>query len=96
MHDRPMCALNAVLMCLQMEVVKEIHQSMFAEYTLRRRMLVERAKVTLESLLRAKQLQEQGTLEQARAVAREGAAMMKNEPSVALEALFQACQGKAT
>ena len=77
-----------------MAAVKDIYEGLKQEYTLRRKMLVERAKVTLDSLLRAKQLQERGTQAEARSVAEQGAARMLPEPLVTLDSVFQACQGR--
>lgn len=76
----------------QVQVARDIHQGLQDEYTLRRRMLTERVKVTLDSLLRSNQLQERGTLDEARRVAEQGSARMTAEPLVPFDSIFQACQ----
>lgn len=78
---------------MQVQVARDIHQGLQDEYTLRRRMLTERVKVTLDSLLRSNQLQERGTLDEARRVAEQGSARMTAEPLVPFDSIFQACQG---
>ena len=82
-------------MCLagQMKVVQDIHQGLLDEYTLRRKMLIERAKVTLDSLLRSAQLEDRGTSGEARRVAEQGRERMVAEPLVSLDNVFHACQG---
>lgn len=76
--------------------LKEIDSALRGEYTLRRRMLIERAKVTLKSFMWAERLQrEQGTKQPAEAAARQGEALMHNEPAVSLDDVFRAKQGQA-
>lgn len=79
---------------MQMELANDIYNGLYNEYSLRRRMLVERAKVTLDSFLRSAQLKERGTQEEARRVAEAGASRMLAEPLVTFDSMFQACQGE--
>lgn len=80
----------------QTALLEDIYKGLYDEYTIRRKMLVERAKVTLDSQLRSKQLEDRGTQEEARRVAEQGSARMTSEPLVTLQNVYQACQGRRT
>lgn len=81
---------------VQMAELKEIDSALRGEYTVRRRMLIERAKVTLKSFMWAERLQrEQGAKQPAEAAALQGEALMHNEPAVSLDDVFRARQGQA-
>lgn len=57
-------------------------------------MLIERAKVTLQSFMWAERLQkEHGIKEPAQAAVQHGEALMHNEPAVSLQDVFKAKQG---
>ena len=75
---------------LQQKKLEVIYNAMLREYTVRRRMLVERAKVTLQSFLWTDWLKEQGTAQQAEEAAARSQAAMSHEPAVALGDVFQA------
>ncbi|DBA79770.1 TPA: hypothetical protein ACH3X1_008435 [Trebouxia sp. C0004] len=78
----------------QMSELEEIDSALRGEYTVRRRMLIERAKVTLQSFLWAERLQKEvGTRQPAEAAAQQGEALMRNEPAVSLHDVFKAKQG---
>ena len=47
--------------CLQMQLLRKVHEGLEQENTLRRSMLVKRAKLTLDSLLTSPRLVDQGT-----------------------------------
>ena len=69
--------------------LQEIDTALRNEYSLRRRMLIERAKVTMQSFMWAEKLQqEQGIRATAEAAAKHGEALMHNEPSASLEDVF--------
>ena len=58
-------------------------------------MLIERAKVTMQSFLWAEKLQQDHSLQSvAKEAAQHGEALMKNEPAVSLEDVFKAKQGQ--
>lgn len=79
---------------VQARALEEIDSALKAEYTLRRRMLIERAKVTLHSFMWADKLQKSEELKQpALAAAQQGEALMHNEPAVSVEDVFRAKQG---
>jgi len=79
-----------------MSELEEIHSALRGEYTVRRRMLIERAKVTLQSFLWAERLQkEAGSLQPAEAAAQQGEALMHNKPAVSLHDVFKAKQGQS-
>lgn len=78
----------------QTGVLKEIDNALRGEYTVRRRMLIERAKVTLQSFLWAEKIQKSEDLKQpAQAAAQQGEALMHNQPAVTLDDVFRAKQG---
>lgn len=88
-----MCPRHVV----QTSTLEEIDSALKQEYTLRRRMLIERAKVTLQSFMWADKLQKSQELQQpAQAAAQQGEALMHNEPAVTLEDVFRAKQGAAS
>ncbi|KAL0046913.1 hypothetical protein WJX82_001552 [Trebouxia sp. C0006] len=78
----------------QMSELEEIDSALREEYTVRRRMLIERAKVTLQSFLWAERLQkEAGKRQPAEAAAQQGEALMHDQPAVSLHDVFKAKQG---
>lgn len=84
------------LASLQMRELEEIDSALRGEYTVRRRMLIERAKVTLQSFVWAERLQkEAGKRQPAEAAAQQGEALMHNEPAVSLHHVFKARQGQS-
>ena len=79
---------------VQASALEEIDGALKQEYTVRRRMLIERAKVTLQSFMWADKLQKSQELKQpAQAAAEHGEALMHNQPAVSLEDVFRAKQG---
>ena len=77
-----------------MAELKEIDNALRGEYTVRRRMLIERAKVTLQSFMWAERLQkEAASRAPAEAAAQQGEALMHNQPAVSLDDVFRAKQG---
>jgi hypothetical protein len=84
------------LASLQMSELEEIDSALRGEYTVRRRMLIERAKVTLQSFLWAERLQkEAGKRQPAEAAAQQGEALMHDQPAVSLHDVFKAKQGQS-
>lgn len=82
------------LAVVQTSALEEIDSALKQEYTVRRRMLIERAKVTLQSFMWADKLQMSQELKQAaQAAAQHGEALMHNEPTVSWEDVFRAKQG---
>ncbi|KAK9842273.1 hypothetical protein WJX81_004060 [Elliptochloris bilobata] len=77
----------------QVERLRDVDAALHAEYALRRRMLIERAQVTLQSLLRSERLEEQGCAAAAREAADKGAAALVAEPAVSVEDVFTTCAG---
>eukprot|EP00208_Stichococcus_sp_RCC1054_P001963 CAMPEP_0206141654 /NCGR_PEP_ID=MMETSP1473-20131121/13709_1 /ASSEMBLY_ACC=CAM_ASM_001109 /TAXON_ID=1461547 /ORGANISM="Stichococcus sp, Strain RCC1054" /LENGTH=347 /DNA_ID=CAMNT_0053536315 /DNA_START=412 /DNA_END=1451 /DNA_ORIENTATION=- len=73
----------------QLKQVLEIDEALRSQHLLRRQMLVERAKVTLQSFLWSKRLQQQGTEAQARAAADAGIAAMSEPLSAKAEDIFE-------
>lgn len=79
-----------------MSELKEIDSALKQEYTVRRRMLIERAKVTLQSFMWAEKVQSSEELKRpAQAAAQQGEALMHNDPAVTLDDVFNAKQGAA-
>eukprot|EP00891_Asterochloris_glomerata_P008758 jgi/Astpho2/8758/Aster-x0822 len=76
----------------QVDSLGEINEALRAEYSLRRRMLIERAKVTLQSFMWAERLKERGTGNSAKQAAAAGEAKMALEPEVDVAAVFLARQ----
>ncbi|CAD7703152.1 unnamed protein product [Ostreobium quekettii] len=74
----------------QLGLVGDIHAAMAAEYGLRRRMLIERAGVTLQSFLWSARLREKCTEAEAEEIVRNAKLGMDPEPSVSLADLFDA------
>ena len=88
------CALKQQSCLVQMSELKDIDCALRQEYTVRRRMLIERAKVTLQSLMWAEKVQSSDDLKRpAQAAAQQGEALMHNEPAVTLDDVFNAKQG---
>ena len=78
----------------QTGALKEIDSALRGEYTVRRHMLIERAKVTLQSFMWADRIQKSEGLKQpAQAAAQQGEALMHNQPAVTLDDIFRAKQG---
>ncbi|KAL0021460.1 hypothetical protein WJX79_004191 [Trebouxia sp. C0005] len=78
----------------QMSELEEIDSALRGEYTVRRRMLIERAKVTLQSFLWAERLQKEASSRQpAEAAAQQGEDLMHKQPAVSLHDVFKAKQG---
>ena len=80
----------------QLAAVHEIDEAMHAEYTLRRRMLIERVKVTLQSFLYSERLRTNGTLDTARKLADTGCAAMMPHPSVQADEIFTLTHSAST
>lgn len=76
-----------------MDELKEVDKALRGEYGMRRRMLIERAKVTLQSFMWAEKLQAGSDKELAQAAADKGEALMHSEPAVSLDDVFTAKQG---
>ncbi len=94
-HTSILLTFGAVFM-LQMSELKEVDSALRKEYTVRRRMLIERAKVTLQSFMWAERLEkEEGMRGRAQAAAKKGEALMQDEPAVSLDDVFRAKQGQA-
>ena len=82
---------------VQTGALKEIDSALRGEYTVRRRMLIERAKVTLQSFMWAEKIQNSAELKQAaQAAAQQGEALMHNQPAVTLDDVFRAKQGASS
>ena len=80
----------------QMSELREIDAALRQEYTVRRRMLIERAKVTLQSFLWAEKVQASPELlRPAQAAAQQGEVLMHPQPAVSLNDVFEAKQGAA-
>ena len=77
-----------------MSELKEVDKALRGEYSMRRRMLIERAKVTLQSFMWAEKLQGSTDKQHAQAAAHKGEALMHSEPAVSLGDVFTAKQGK--
>ena len=80
---------------MQMEILQRVHSAFHQEYAARRKMLIERAKVTLQAMLLSKTwLDEQGTFEEARKTAQQGENVLQMEPSVKFQDIFTATLSK--
>ena len=80
---------------MQRQQVEQVFGAMQQEYCVRRKMLIERAKVTLQSMLWSTEwLQAQGTAEQAATAAQRGQDAMHEEPAVQLNDLYNARIGE--
>ena len=71
----------------------ELHREMWGEYRVRRRMLIERIKVTLQSFLWAERLRDSPDAAQAQANIDASISGMSDEPAVGVEDVFLATQG---
>ena len=78
-------------MAVQKEQAAEIFAALVEENTMRRQMLIERSRVTLQSLLWSERLKEQGTVEQARSLV-EGCSF-EARPAVTLDQIYAARLG---
>lgn len=82
---------------IQRELLEHVFLALRREYTVRRKMLIERAKVTLQSMLWSEDhLESKGTLEEARGVAQAGQDSLLEQPEVELQDVFKACIGRIT
>eukprot|EP00887_Chlorella_sp_A99_P005046 scaffold4.g5046.t1 len=77
----------------QTTTLADIDAALRAEYALRRRMLIERVKVTLSSFLYSPRLAERGSKDAAQAAAQAAAAHMAEEPRVVVDDVFRATLG---
>lgn len=72
-------------------MVEQIFEALRKEYAVRRKMLIERAKVTLQSMLWSKEyLEVKGTLEQAQQAAQSGQDELLEDPELQLSQVFNA------
>ena len=72
-------------------MVEQIFEALRKEYTVRRKMLIERAKVTLQSMLWSKEyLEAKGTLEEAQQAAQSGQENLLEDPELQLNEVFNA------
>ena len=84
------------MLSVQLSELKKVDKALRGEYSMRRRMLIERAKVTLQSFMWAEKLQGSAEKQHAQAAADKGEALMHSEPAVSLGDVFTAKQGKST
>ena len=76
---------------LQRQMLEQMFATLHKEYAVRRKMLIERAKVTLQSMLWSKEyLEAKGTLEEARQAARSGQEKLVEAPELQLSDVFKA------
>lgn len=74
--------------------MEQIFEAMRQEYCVRRRMIIERAKVTLQSMLWAKEyLESNGTADAAAAAAYDGQSRLHEDPAVQLSDVYGATLG---
>lgn len=72
-------------------MVDQVFEALRKEYHIRRKMLVERAKVTLQSMLWSKEyLETKGTLERAQTAAQKGQEELLEDPELQLQDIFNA------
>ena len=69
-----------------------IFAALVEEYAMRRQMLIERSKVTLQSFLWSERLKEKGTAEQAHSLVED--THFESQPGVSLEQVFAARLGE--
>ncbi|KAL4855913.1 hypothetical protein ACK3TF_003675 [Chlorella vulgaris] len=74
----------------QLAILEEVDEVLRAEYSLRRRMLIERVKVTLQSFMWSPRLKEQGTTAAAQALVDAAVSQMRVKPQVAAADVFGA------
>ncbi|KAK9837063.1 hypothetical protein WJX84_004327 [Apatococcus fuscideae] len=77
----------------QVQALTELHGEMWGEYRVRRRMLMERIKVTLQSFMWAERLKDSPEAPHAQASIDASVAGMRDEPAVSVEDIFIATQG---
>ena len=77
----------------QIAILTEVDTALQAENALRRRMLIERAKVTLQSFLWSRRLSDDVLKKEAETVMEAGLAVMEPTPHVALQDVFSATLG---
>ena len=71
--------------------MEQIFEALRKEYAVRRKMLIERAKVTLQSMLWSKEyLEAKGTLEEAQQAAHNGQESLLEAPELQLSDVFNA------
>ena len=76
-------------------MVEQIYDALKKEYAVRRKMLIERAKVTLQSMLWSKEyLEAKGTLQEAQQVAQSGQDQLLEDPELQLSEVFNARIGR--
>lgn len=76
----------------QMQAVLTIDKALQSQQVLRRKMLSERAKVTLQAFLWSKRLQDLGTESQAKSIVDSGIEAMDSLPQASLDDVFSLCQ----
>ncbi|KAI3424779.1 hypothetical protein D9Q98_008167 [Chlorella vulgaris] len=74
----------------QLAILKDVDEVLRSEYSLRRRMLIERVKVTLQSFMWSPRLKEQGTTAAAQALVDAAVSQMRVKPQVAAADVFGA------
>ncbi|GMH36102.1 LOW QUALITY PROTEIN: hypothetical protein BSKO_03970 [Bryopsis sp. KO-2023] len=77
----------------QMDTLGEIHEHLTKQYTMQRRVLIERAVVTLQSFLWSKRLEEKGTVKEVEKIVADGRAAMLPSPQVSVSSLFTTTYG---
>ena len=78
-------------MLLQKEVLEQVFGALWEEYRIRRKMLIERTKVTLQSMLWSREyLESKGMLEQAQSAAHKGQEQLLEDPELQLEDVYNA------
>ena len=76
---------------MQKELLDQIFGALWKEYAVRRKMLIERAKVTLQSMLWSKEhLEMKGTFEEAQQAAQSGQDKLLEDPEMQLSDVFSA------
>ena len=85
---------NCLAISLQRQLVEQVFEALWKEYAVRRKMLTERAKVTLQSMLWSKEyLEVKGTLEEAQQAAQNGQDRLLEDPELQLAQVFNARVG---
>lgn len=72
----------------QLDVLGEIVEQLTKQYTVQRRVLIERASLTLQSFLWSKRLEAMGTVDEVKQIVDQGLMGMSPEPSVSVSQLF--------
>ncbi|BDA45617.1 probable protein FAM98A [Coccomyxa sp. Obi] len=76
----------------QVKAIEELDKDLRNEYRVRRQMLIERAKVLMQSFMRADRLAEEGLAEEAKALVHKYASSLSADPEVSLSSIFTARQ----